>query len=61
MIEKRRFFRFCINIKCGKRFTPESKFQRLCKECYERQHHENLKKLISFKMNISQKRKNGII
>jgi len=42
------FFRFCE--KCNNRFNPETKFQRLCKECYKEVKNVNFIKMLNFRM-----------
>jgi len=44
-----RFFRYCENLVCGKKFRPETKFQKLCNECRKKIRNENFIKMINYR------------
>ncbi len=45
-----KFFKYCS--KCGKRFKPKTKFQRLCDECTNNCRNANFIKMICHKNNM---------
>jgi len=44
------FFRYCS--KCGNRFNPETKHQRLCKPCYNDIRYANFIRMINFRTGV---------
>lgn len=46
----KRFFRYCD--KCGRRFNPNGRYQKLCIKCHEKVRNVNFIKMIYHRKNI---------